>query len=141
MRLRRLPLIKQAGDPARKAGPAVRPLDALIIGLAAAALVALSVAVYGGPSSATLVVATDDGEWLYPLSEDRVIDVPGILGTTRVRIHDGEAHIEDSPCANKTCVAAPAISQTGEWAACLPNGVFIRIDGSGEDYAVDATVR
>ncbi|MDX9898084.1 MAG: NusG domain II-containing protein, partial [Spirochaetia bacterium] len=96
--------------------------------------------VYGGPSSAMLSISVDGSEWLYPLSDDRVIEVPGLIGTTRIVIHDGTAHIEDSPCENKTCVASPPIKQTGEWAACLPNGVFIVIQGAESDE-LDATVR
>lgn len=126
---------------ATRARAGIKLLDALIIGLAIVALIALSIAVYGGSSSTTLVIATDKGEWLYPLSGDRSIEVQGILGVTRVRIQGGEAYIEDSPCANKTCVASPHLVRTGEWSACLPNGVFLRIDGSEDDNAIDATVR
>lgn len=118
----------------------IRPLDVLIVALSAAALVALSIAVYGGPRSATLVVATDEGEWLYPLTEARDIEVQGLIGVTYIHIENGSAHIEDSPCANKTCVASLPISQTGEWAACLPNGVFIHIEGAEDDDEIDAFV-
>ena len=78
MRLRRLPLTVSGGKPARKARPAIKPLDALIVGLAAAALVVLSVAVYGGPSSATLVVAKGEGGRVHTLSEDPANEEPGI---------------------------------------------------------------
>ncbi len=118
----------------------IRPLDMLIVALATTALVALSISVYGGPSSAMLSISVDGSEWIYPLSDDRVIEVPGLIGMTVIAIHNGAAHIEDSPCENKTCVASPPISRTGEWAACLPNGVFIVIEGAKSDE-LDATVR
>jgi len=134
-----LPLI----DPARARGPrpAIRPLDALIVGLSVAALVALSIAVYGGPASASVVVSSGDETWIYPLSQDRVIDVPGILGDTRVSVAAGSVRIEDSPCVNKTCVASPPLKRAGDWSACLPNGVFVRIEGSEEEDEIDAIVR
>jgi hypothetical protein len=119
----------------------VRPLDALIVALSAAALVALSITVYGGPAAAYLIVSSETGEWVYPLSQDREIEIEGPLGITRVHIEGGQARIEDSPCANRTCVASPAVSRRGDWSACLPNGVFIRVDASSEDDDVDATVR
>ena len=118
----------------------IRPLDLLIVALATAALIVLSISVYAGPSSAMLSVSVDGSEWIYPLSNDRVIEVPGLLGMTRIVIQNGAAHIEDSPCENKTCVASPPISRTGEWAACLPNAVFIVIQGAENDE-LDASVR
>lgn len=133
-----MPLIGTGDGRTRKERFILRPLDVLIVALSAAALVALSITVYGGPRSATLVVATDEGQWLYPLTEDRDIEVQGLLGITYISIKDGSAHIEDSPCANKTCVASLPISQTGEWAACLPNGVFIHVEGAEDDGEVDA---
>jgi len=101
----------------------------------------LSISVYGGPASASVVVSTGADEWIYPLSDDRDIEVAGLIGATRIHIAGSTVHIEDSPCANKTCIASPPIHRTGEWSACLPNGVFIRIEGSEDDDAVDATVR
>lgn len=141
-----MPLIKPKGQPAplaraRFRGLGVLPLDVLIVALATTALIILSISVYGGPSAATLSVSAEGSEWIYPLSEDRIIEVPGLIGVTRIAIHNGAAHIEDSPCANKTCIASAPISRTGEWAACLPNGVFILIEGSEDDGGLDATVR
>jgi hypothetical protein len=136
-----LPLINQADRPIRWTGFSIRPLDVLIIVLSAVALVALSVSVYGGPAAAVVVVASGGQEWMYPLSQDREIAVQGVLGITSIHINDGMAHIEDSPCTNKTCIASPPIRNTGDWSACLPNGVFIRIEGSGGEDELDATVR
>ncbi len=136
-----MPLIDNTGQNAPRAKFSVRPLDVLIVALSAAALAALSFAVYGGPASATLVVSTDAAEWLYPLSENREIIVEGLIGQTIIHIENGAAHIDDSPCANKTCIASPPISSTGEWSACLPNGVFIRIEGSEDEDGIDASVR
>ncbi len=119
----------------------IRPLDVLIVALSAVALVALSISVYGGPAAAVLVVSSGEQEWIYPLSEDRELEVQGLLGITYIHIGDGRAHIEDSPCANKTCIASPPIGNTGDWSACLPNGVFIRIEGAEDEDGLDATVR
>lgn len=141
LRLRRLPLIHQADQPLRGARLSIKPLDVLIVALSTIALVALSISVYGGPAAAVLVVSSGEQEWIYPLSQDREIEVQGVLGVTRIHVGAGRAHIEGSPCANKTCIAAPPIRKTGDWSACLPNGVFIRIEGSEDDDGIDATVR
>lgn len=131
--------------PARRPGLLarirLRPLDVVIVALSLAALVALSVIVYGGPASETLVISADSGEWVYPLSSSRTIEVPGKLGVTVVTIDQGQARIIDSPCTNKLCIASPPIKNTGEWSACLPNGVFIRIEGAKKTDEIDAVVR
>jgi len=136
-----LPLIQPADRPAARPRLSIRPLDALIVALSVAALVTLSISVYGGPAAAVLVVASGGQEWIYPLSRDREIEVRGVLGITSIHISDGLAHIEDSPCVNKTCIASPPIRNTGDWSACLPNGVFMRIEGSEDGDELDATVR
>jgi hypothetical protein len=104
-------------------------------------LLYLSVMVYGGPPSSSLVVSTDRGEWIYPLSTDRTIEAEGVLGVSVIHIEGGFAHFVESPCANKLCIAAPRIGSTGQWSACLPNGVFIRIEGSEATDEIDAFVR
>lgn len=119
----------------------VKALDALIVVAAAAATVALSAAVYGGPAPSRVVITSGSDEWIYPLSEDRVVAVGGLIGDSVIHIENGEARFEDSPCDNKTCVAAAPVRRSGEWSACLPNGVFLRAEGESGDDAVDATVR
>ncbi|HPE90175.1 MAG TPA: NusG domain II-containing protein [Spirochaetales bacterium] len=136
-----MPLIRRAGARGGRGGVKVRWLDALIVALSAALFVCLAVSVYGGPPSSVLVITSGGDEWIYQLSQDRVIEVPGLIGVSIVGIHDGEAHIDDSPCANRTCVASQPIRRPGEWAACLPNGVFIRIEGEEIQDEFDAFVR
>jgi hypothetical protein len=43
---------------------------------------------------------------------------------------DGKSvFFESSDCPDKTCVKAGKLSQNGEWTACLPNKVFLRVIG------------
>ena len=86
-----------------------------------------------------LVIGSPGGEYIYPLEKDAAYSIQGLLGESIIEVHDGEAHFLDSPCPNKTCVQAGFIHRSGEWAACLPNDVFIRIEGSKKDN-IDAEV-
>ena len=86
-----------------------------------------------------LLVHTPRGTFAYDMSKDRIIDIEGAIGTSRIEISGGTARFLDSPCPNKTCVQSMPISETGEWSACLPNQVFLRIEG-GRASSVDATV-
>lgn len=114
----------------------------LVIALAAAGAIAFSAAsVYGpGKGQADVAIKGRDGEWVYPLSADRDITVAGPLGDTLIEIRGKSARITDSPCPNKTCIAAGAIAKPGQWLACLPNRVFVRIEGGNANAGVDASV-
>jgi hypothetical protein len=117
----------------------VRILDVVIIA-ASAALVAASAARAYDPGSGEprAVVSGPGGEWVYPLDEARELRVSGPLGDTIIDIGAGSARIVDSPCPNKTCIASGALSRPGQWAACLPNKVIVRVEGARADGGVDA---
>ena len=67
------------------------------------------------------------------LDKDRIIEIPGPLGITTVKIVDSEVFVEDSPCRDKLCVQASPLNKAGDWNACMPNKVFIRIPDSTEN--------
>jgi hypothetical protein len=79
-----------------------------------------------------VVIEASGSTWIYPLDRDRREPVHGPLGDTIVVIKDGKAYVEDSPCKNKLCVHMPPVSKPGQWIACLPNGVFVRVEGRAE---------
>ncbi len=125
----------------KKRLPRIRVLDVLIavIGLG---LVLLSVSLVYSDSKGRLMVHVSgvEDEWLQPLDRPAVIEVPGPLGITIVRIEHNSVHIEESPCPNQTCVAAGDISAANLWIACLPNNVFVNIEGAGDPLeALDAS--
>ncbi|MBN1129937.1 MAG: NusG domain II-containing protein [Chitinispirillaceae bacterium] len=110
---------------------AVKLFDIVLIAGVLAATGALAFFVYGktgAPESVRIQGGTR--EWFYPLDRDREIEVPGPLGITRVRIEHGTVFVLDSPCPEKTCMKAGRIRDRGGWIACLPNQVFIAIEGT-----------
>jgi hypothetical protein len=119
----------------------IKVLDLAILLATAGAIAFSAVSVYGpGSGQADVAIKGRDGEWLYPLSVDRDVAVAGPIGDTYVEIRDKSARITDSPCPNKTCIAAGAIAKPGQWLACLPNQVFVRIEGGNANAGVDASV-
>jgi len=68
-------------------------------------------------------------QWIYPLDTELTLRVPGPLGETVVVIEDGAVRVISSPCPEKICVKTGRISKPGQWIACLPNRVFISIQG------------
>jgi len=113
--------------------PHFKILDILIaaIGLS---LVLLSVSLVYSDSKGKLIahISGQGDEWVQPLDKSATIEVPGPLGITVVRVENHKVHIESSPCPNQTCVAAGEIGAANLWIACLPNSVFVNIEGSGD---------
>jgi len=118
----------------------VRILDGAAIVVSAAVIGAFSWYAYGRAGAEPMVyIQGETGSWVYPLGVDREASVSGPLGVTRVHIEGGGVHVTDSPCRDKICIYAGTISRKGDWIACLPNRVFIRIESEAE-VEVDATV-
>jgi len=63
------------------------------------------------------------------LNQERAIDVPGPLGTTRIVIHQHRARIQQSPCRNQYCVHQGWLSHAGQAAVCLPNRITLELVG------------
>ena len=57
------------------------------------------------------------------------------LGPVLIVVDGSGVRIVDSRCPHKLCVRMGAINHAGDWIACVPNKLVIRIEG---DSAVDA---
>ena len=73
-----------------------------------------------------------DGEiyGVYPLGEDREIDVTEDGHTNHITIKDGQVSMSYSTCRNQVCVNTGAISQTKDAIVCPPNRVVVEIISS-----------
>ncbi|MBP7095074.1 MAG: NusG domain II-containing protein [Spirochaetia bacterium] len=111
----------------------VKPLDLALVAAAILATAFGAVSALGARGTPRVIVSDGDSEWIYPLDVDRSLSVEGPLGVTLVVIEGGHVHVHESPCGNQTCVAAGEIERPGQWVACLPNKVFVRVDGARAD--------
>jgi hypothetical protein len=108
----------------------VKALDIVVVLLALALTGFSAFVVYVKPRNTVRVVINGSGrEWVFPLDADETVTVPGPLGNTIVRIQDNQTWVESSPCTNQFCVAAGLVHQQGDWVACLPNNVFLMVEG------------
>ncbi|NQT60911.1 MAG: NusG domain II-containing protein [Bacteroidetes bacterium] len=108
----------------------IKPADVVIILISALLILFLFIQTYSQPqNSAELLIRVDEESWRFTPAEDRVLLIPGPLGDTEIHIHDGEVFVKDSPCNSKICIAAGKIRRQGQWIVCLPNHVFISIEG------------
>ncbi len=93
----------------------------------------------GSGEAQQVVIQSDDGDFIYPIDDEREVHVTGPLGHTVVRIADGAVAVTASPCRDKICIAAGVLHSAGEWTACLPNRVFVRVSGADqEEHDIDA---
>lgn len=115
----------------------MKPLDYVTLLFAAALVVAISTAVYGGGERTTVLVTAPDDEYLFASSVEETISVEGPIGQTVVAVADGGARVVSSPCDNQICVLTGRVERAGRWIACLPNRVFVSIE-SGSRTDVDA---
>jgi hypothetical protein len=111
----------------------IRPADFLLIFLSVLAVGAFSLFAYTGRGTgASVIIEASTKRWIYPIAENRRVAVAGPLGNTIVVISDGKAYVEDSPCRDKICIQMGRISKPGQWIACLPNRVMVRVGGGGD---------
>lgn len=117
--------------------PRLRLLDVAALVVAIGVTGVFSVFAYtGGEKSPNVIIEASGQRWIYPLRENRQVTVGGPLGDELISINSGEAWVVTSPCPNKICIQEGRISKPGQWIACLPNKIFIRISGT-EDQSVD----
>ena len=108
----------------------LRPLDMVAIIVALGAVGVFSVHAYtGGQKNPNVIIEASGQRWIYPLRVNRQVTVSGPLGEELISINDGKAWVVTSPCPNKICIQQGKISKPGQWIACLPNKIFIRVSG------------
>lgn len=107
----------------------LKPLDFFFFALSiAACIAALFFIRQKNSGTPLLVVDSPSGEYVYPIDKNDELKVEGQIGISIIEIKNGKVWFADSPCPNKTCVQCRPISADGEWIACMPNQVFIRIE-------------
>ncbi len=115
--------------------------DAVIAAIVLALCVYSIVTIYANAGSAHVAVSSPSGDFIYPLNEDRSLVIAGKQGETLVIIENGTVQVTDSACRDKLCVLAGKLSKPGQWTACLPNGVYVRVEGDKKDMDIDAVVK
>ena len=82
-------------------------------------------------SASYVLVTTDEGSYLFPLSENMERSFSGPVGKTVVKIEDGKVRIIYSDCPEKTCMHS-YIEKAPSALICLPNHVSVTIKGESD---------
>jgi hypothetical protein len=106
-------------------------IPVMVLALSLTVLAAFGVRRISAGTARVLVRGPGGASWLFPLDAEETVRVAGPLGTTVVELSGGRVRVVSSPCENQICVAAGHLRAKGVWAACLPNRVFVVIEGDG----------
>lgn len=116
-----------------------RLLDCFLILIFLAAIGFAVMKVFSKKSdSRILVVQTPGDKYAYSTEKNVHLEFSGLCGKSTIIIENGEAWFEHSDCENKICVESGKISSPNQWAACLPNGIIIYIEGKENNGSLDA---
>jgi thiamine biosynthesis lipoprotein len=86
-----------------------------------------------GSAGQWVEIRTLSGELLtLDLNRCQEVEVRGRLGLTKIAVSDRSVSFLESPCPHQLCVRKGKITRSGEWIACIPNGVVARIVGQAE---------
>lgn len=105
--------------------------DWTLLGTAALLLPLLYLTTWGSGQAGTelTIRSGNQAPVTVALDQDRRIRVGGHLGDSVIEIQQGKAHFLHSPCTSKVCIHSGWLHESGEFAACLPNGVSITVAG------------
>ena len=73
----------------------------------------------------------------YPLSKDRTVEIPGLLGNNVLVIEEGNAYMSSAVCPDKVCMGFGKIHYNTEMIVCLPGSIVVIIE-NGDTSEVDA---
>lgn len=73
------------------------------------------------------VTIDEKEQQLVSLAENKIIEMKGKTGISKLEISDGRIRFKSSPCPNQICVHAGWLQHGGEFAACLPNRVAVEV--------------
>ena len=114
-----------------------RPLagDWLVLGAAAVLVAVLFATLWHPEQAARLTIRVGDAVYgSYSLNQQRVLEVPGPLGTSRIVIEQSKVRFLSSPCRNQYCVHQGWLHRAGQVAMCLPNRVSVELQGGEKGY-------
>lgn len=85
------------------------------------------------------VKVTVDGKvyGIYPLAENREIEVSQNGRVNNIIIKDGVVSMAYSSCSNQICVSTKPVSHTKDSIVCLPNKVLVEIEAKNGGGDID----
>ncbi len=99
--------------------------------------IALSFRFYKSISTDSVEIITPYKKIILPLNKNRLINIKGKIGNLLIEIKDKRVRVVRASCPNKICVKTGWISKNGEYIACVPNKVIIKLISTKHKKNVD----
>lgn len=77
----------------------------------------------------SLTIMAGQSHYTFSLNQDRDVILKGPIGYTLLKIQNGQAWIVEAPCSYQICKRMGKISRTGQTLVCVPNRIFITVEG------------
>lgn len=118
--------------------PRPTPGDGLVLVMVGIGIAALTAQVWRAPAAAEWVELRcgDAAPQRIVLDHTEHLALRCRIGISGIDIEPGRVRFSEAPCSNRVCLQAGWLSRSGDTAACLPNGVSLRLGGRAA--AVDA---
>lgn len=68
------------------------------------------------------------------LDQQATVAVAGRIGESVIEVADGRARFVAAPCRNRVCIATGWLTRRDDFAACVPNGISLRMAVDGLRY-------
>lgn len=113
-----------------------RLTDIIIILLGCGLVSILSISQWQSSQQASLAIVHTDSNKVLRLSlhENHSHHITGRLGDSTLEVLDGKIRFKDSPCKRRVCTHAGWLKESGEAAACLPNGISVVLHSDTPRY-------
>lgn len=112
----------------------LKPFDIVITIIVCAAIAAISIRVYKVDDQPVAVsIQSESGLSIYPLNQNQRLEVEGPQGITVIEIANEQVWVVSSPCRDKLCMTKGILQKNGDWSACMPNRVYVGIEGKNEE--------
>ena len=93
------------------------------------------------PKDGPCAVVYVDGravEW-YPLDENGVFDING--GTNTIVVEDGKAWMSWADCPDQICKSMGVVEKNNDLIVCLPNRLYVIVEGADQTSELDSVAR
>lgn len=93
-------------------------------------------------SGETVQVFVDNNlTYQYDLNQNKTFSIKTATGSMKIRIENGKVWVTESSCPAKLCIKMGKIARQNQCIVCVPNRVFIRIQGEEKTDWIDAVTK
>jgi len=77
-------------------------------------------------------------KYSFSLQQNHIQQIDTSYGFVEFKVDNGKVWIEKSSCSAKICIKMGKISKTSQSIVCVPNHVYLQIEGQNKENWIDA---